>query len=73
VARQGLLGFARVRFPFTFMGVLALAIGLWVVVYLAGHRALDPVAQEFAAGTAIVCFGFAGYVLIRRVRRGPQH
>jgi hypothetical protein len=55
------------------MGVLALAIGLWVVVYLAGHRALDPVAQEFAAGTAIVCFGFAGYVLIRRVRRGPQH
>ena len=61
------------RFPFTFMGVLALAIGLWVVIYLVGHRTLDPVAQELAIGTAAVCFGFAAYVLIRRVRRGPQH
>jgi len=56
-----------------FMGVLALAIGLWVVVYLVGHRALDPGAQELAIGTAVVCFGFAAYVLIRRVMRGPQH
>jgi hypothetical protein len=55
------------------MGVLALAIGLWVVVYLVGHRMLDPVAEELAIGTAIVCFGFAAYVLIRRVMRGPQH
>jgi hypothetical protein len=62
-----------VRFPFTFIGVLALAIGLWVVVYLVGHRTLDPVAQELAIGTAVVCFGFAAYVLIRRVMRGPQH
>ncbi|HKW69736.1 MAG TPA: hypothetical protein VJP81_04065 [Candidatus Dormibacteraeota bacterium] len=61
------------RFPFTFMGLLALAIGLWVVVYLAGHRTLDPVSQELAGGTALVCFGFAAYVLIRRVMRGPQH
>ena len=68
-----LLGFGRVRFPFTFMGIMALAIGLWVVVYLAAHRSLDPVAQELAGGTAVVCFGFAAYVLIRRVRRGPQH
>ena len=68
-----LLGFGRVRFPFTFMGVMALAIGLWVVVYLAAHRSLDPVAQELAGATAVVCFGFAAYVLIRRVRRGPQH
>ena len=73
MARRGLLGFGRVRFPFTFMGVLALAIGLWVVVYLVGHRALDPLAQELAIGTAAVCFGFAAYVLIRRVMRGPQH
>ena len=55
------------------MGLLALAIGLWIVLYLAGHRALDLVSQELAAGTAVVCFGFAGYVLIRRVMRGPQH
>jgi len=62
-----------VRFPFTFMGVLALAIGVWVVAYLAGHRGLDTASQEMAGGTALVCFGFAGYVLIRRVIRGPQH
>jgi uncharacterized membrane protein (DUF441 family) len=62
-----------VRFPFTFMGVIALAIGVWVVAYLAGHRGLDAASQDMAAATALVCFGFAGYVLIRRVRRGPQH
>ena len=67
-----LLAFGRVRFPFTFMGLLALAIGLWVVVYLAGHRAMDAVSQELAGGTALVCFAFAAYVLIRRVMRGPQ-
>ena len=61
------------RFPFTFMGVMALAIGLWVVAYLAAHRSLDTVSQELAGGTALVCFGFAAYVLIRRVMRGPQH
>jgi hypothetical protein len=62
-----------VRFPFTFMGFMALAIGLWVVLYLAGHRSLDLVSQELAAASAAVCFGFALYVLIRRVRRGPEH
>jgi hypothetical protein len=61
------------RFPFTFMGVMALGIGLWVVAYLAVHRSLDAGSRELAAGTAVVCFGFAAYVLIRRVVRGPQH
>ena len=61
------------RFPFTFMGVMALGIGLWVVLYLALHRELDPVSQGLALGTAVLCFGFGAYVLIRRVRRGPQH
>lgn len=61
------------RFPFTFMGFVALAIGLWVVLYLAVHRSLDAVSQELAAGTAVLCFAFGLYVLIRRVRRGPQH
>lgn len=55
------------------MGVLALAIGIWVVVYLAVHRTLDSGSQELAGGTALVCFGFAAYVLLRRVIRGPQH
>ena len=61
------------RFPFTFMGVMALGIGVWVTFYLAVHRGLDPVAEGIAMLTAIFCFGFGAYVLIRRARRGPQH
>ncbi len=69
----GLIRFWRLRFPFTFMGVMAFGIGAWVVVYLAAHRSLDAGSQALAAGTAIVCFGFAVYVIVRRVVRGPQH
>ena len=55
------------------MGLMALAIGVFVLLYLAAHRSLDAGSQELAAGTAVVCFGFGAYVLIRRVRRGPEH
>ncbi len=68
-----LLRFKGLRFPFTFLGIIALALGIWVVAYLAAHRALDPVSQDLALATAVVCFGFAAYVLIRRVVGGPQH
>ncbi len=61
------------RFPFTFMGVMALAAGLWVVTYLAGHRTLDPVSQVIGVVSFVALWGFGAYVLIRRVRRGPQH
>jgi len=67
-----LLGFGRVRFPFTFMGVLAFGISTWILVYLAGHKGLDATSQAMATGTAVLCFGFGTYVMIRRVRRGPQ-
>jgi len=62
-----------VRFPFTFMGVMALGIGLWVGFYVAGHPGLDAFSKGVASLTAAVLFGFGAYVLIRRVRRGPQH
>ena len=61
------------RFPFTFMGILGLAIGLWVAVYLAMHPGLDEGSRSLGLGTAIVCLAFGAYVLIRRVRRGPSH
>ncbi len=69
----GCYDFGALRFPFTFMGVMALAIGVWVVAYLAVHRSLDTGSQELAAATAVICFGFAVYVLVRRLVRGPQH
>ncbi|HEX2647342.1 MAG TPA: hypothetical protein VHO95_08945 [Candidatus Dormibacteraeota bacterium] len=61
------------RFPFTFMGVMALGLGVFVVAYLGVHRGLDAASQDMALGAAVACFGFGAYVLIRRVRRGPQH
>jgi hypothetical protein len=61
------------RFPFTFMGILALGIGLWALIYLAGHRGLDSASQEIGLATVVVSWAFAGYVLVRRLRRGPQH
>ena len=60
------------RFPFTFLGIMALLIGLWVVIYLAGHR-LDPASRSLAIATLIGSWAFGGYVVVRRVRRGPQH
>jgi hypothetical protein len=54
------------------MGLLALGIGLWVLVYLAWHRSLDPGSQGTALATSVICFGVGADVLIRRVRRGPE-
>ncbi|MHB8589651.1 MAG: hypothetical protein ACYDA0_12485 [Candidatus Dormibacteraceae bacterium] len=61
------------RFPFTFMGLMALGLGLWVLVYLAGHRGLDAASQGIGAVTIAISWGFGAYVLARRIRRGPQH
>ena len=55
------------------MGVMALGIGIWVLAYLVGHRGLDPVSQVIAAATILISWSFGAYVLVRRVRRGPQH
>jgi hypothetical protein len=55
------------------MGVMALGIGIWVLAYVAGHRGLDPVSQAIAAVTVLISLSFGVYVLVRRVRRGPQH
>ena len=55
------------------MGVMALGIGVWVVAYLASHQELDSGSRSLALATAVVCFAFGLYVLVRRVRRGPQH
>ncbi len=54
------------------MGFMALGLGLWVLVYLAGHE-LEPGSRGIAILAVVLLWGFAAYVLIRRVRRGPQH
>ncbi len=70
---RGLLGFERLRFPFTFMGLMALGLGLWVLAYLAVHRGLDAPSQWIGVVTVAISWGFGIYVLARRIRRGPQH
>lgn len=69
---RGLAWFA-VRFPFTLLGLMAIAIGVWVAAYLIVHPGLDPVSAGLAFGTAIGAFIFGAYVLVRRMRRGPEN
>jgi hypothetical protein len=52
---------------------MALAIGLWVVVYLSGHPGLDAGSRAMAIGTVVATWAFGGYVVVRRLMRGPQH
>ena len=60
------------RFPFTFMGMVSLAIGVFVVAYVAGHRSLEPGTTWIALAAAALAFGFGAYVLVRRVVRGGE-
>jgi len=62
-----------VRFPFTFLGITALVFGVWVLVYVAAHPGLDPASRYLAMATVIGSWGFGLYVVVRRLRRGPQH
>jgi hypothetical protein len=62
-----------VRFPFTFLGITALVFGVWVLVYVATHPALDTGSRYLAVATVVGSWGFGLYVVVRRLRRGPQH
>jgi hypothetical protein len=62
-----------VRFPFTFLGIVALVFGLWIVAYLVTHPDLDGSSRNLAIATVIGSWGFGLYVVVRRLRRGPQH
>jgi uncharacterized membrane protein len=55
------------------MGVMALGLGVWVLVYLSGHPSIDAGSRGIAIATVVIAWSFAAYVLVRRLRRGPQH
>ena len=61
------------RFPFTFMGVMALGIGVFAAFYVAAHRGMDPLSEGIVVFTAVISFGFGVYVLIWRIRGGVEH
>jgi hypothetical protein len=60
------------RFPFTFMGVVSLVIGLWIFIYLVTHQPLEPFSGGLALATAFINVAFGSFVVARRLRRGPD-
>ena len=54
------------------MGLLSLAFGAWMAFYFGRHPFSDPVLALSAWSAALLMVGFGGYVLVRRLRRGPQ-
>lgn len=62
--------FEAVRFPFTFMGLLSLALGAWIVGYLLLHPSHDGVTVGFEVLPALGLFAFGGWLLYRRAVHG---
>jgi len=54
------------------MGFLSVAFGAWMAFYFGLHPFRDPVLMASAWAAAALSLGFGAYVLIRRVRQGPQ-
>lgn len=52
---------------------MAIGVGIWIAVYVTGHHSLDQGSVWIAYGTALAAFGFGGYVIVRRLRRGPDN
>jgi hypothetical protein len=61
-----------VRFPFTFMGLMSLAFGAWIFLYLAGHHPEGPVSGGIEVAMAFTMVAFGSFVLWRRLRRGRE-
>ena len=62
----------RVRFPFTFMALLAIAMGVWILSYVRVGTPTDPIAHAIAAGAGISFLIVGAYLLLRRVLFGRQ-
>ncbi len=71
-SRGRALRFGGVRYPFTFMGVFSLAVGVWMVLYLILH----PHSDQFAAGlvtmSAFLMVAFGSFVVYRRFVQGKR-
>ena len=53
------------RFPFRFMSLLAIAFGLWVGIYLFGHRQTDTLSMVMALVAAFGSIAFGTFGLLR--------
>ena len=55
------------RFPFTFMGLLAIVFAAWIGLFVALGR-----AGRVGLGVALVMFAFGAGVLYRRITHGRE-
>ena len=60
------------RFPFTFMALLSLAMGVWILGYVRVGAPIDPVARGIAAGAGLSFLVVGGYLLVRRLVHGSR-
>jgi len=61
-----------VRFPFTFMGVLSVALGVWIFLYFLIRKPDGPVSGGIEVATAFVMVAFGSWVVWRRLTRGAD-
>ena len=54
------------------MGLLSIAFGAWIAFYFGRHPFADPVIGFGGWAAAGLMLAFGAYVLVRRVRHGPQ-
>jgi len=53
------------RYPFTFMGVFSLAVGLWMFFFLITHPHMDPFAGGLTTMSAFLMVAFGSFVVYR--------
>ena len=58
------------RFPFTFMGLLSVAMGTWIGGYVLLHRSNDPVTVALEVVPALALVAFGAFLLYRRAVHG---
>jgi hypothetical protein len=56
-----------VRFPFTFMGLFSLGLGIWLFSYFILGRADGPVSGGIEVATAFTLVAFGSWVVWRRL------
>ena len=60
-------------FPFRFMGLLALAFGAWILIYLIGHRPVDDrLSLGVALAGAAISIGFGVVAWLRPPDRAAR-
>lgn len=60
------------RYPFTFMGVFSLIVGIWMFVYLITHPHSDPFAAGLVTMSGFLMVGFGSFVVYRRFVQGRR-